>query len=76
MAGRATSGGNGLNAELLTEDDLMEWFGTKTKPSLRRLLHERRIPYIEARRGRIVTTRTAVNNAIVGKVEETEISQV
>jgi hypothetical protein len=60
---------------LITEDQLQEWLGIKQRTRLMRTLRELKIPYALGGGGRICTTQSAIDQALVGAiaVQEEEI---
>ena len=55
-----------MSKELVSQEKLMEWSGTKTRPALERWLHENHIDFCVSAKNKIVTTVSVINAGILG----------
>lgn len=65
-----------MSQQLLTQEVLMQWSDTKTRPALERWLNLNKIPFAINSKRKIVTTISAVNAGILGTVQANEIEHV
>lgn len=64
-------------SELLSEQDLKDWLHVKQRACLVRILEDKGIPYMIGGGGTIVTTQTAMNQALLGvKIQGEAITSV